>query len=259
MFVYGVKAAVALAAVVASAAALPTQQPKKAEPPPVDQQVIKSKPTKGAAAASVKFRKDLGLPHPSLGTLGSRIDAARRAGDPVTLANAASELAVAEKVSGKTAGLTSKQLLAESAELAAVRRQETELRSVLQVANNLQVEEATLNNLKKQLAFAQQQTALEKDALKKNQEPTSTPRKVIVNNYSTQYIDIQINGYLRGQVNPGSTQVFTIDQRWNPIVLKGWGDADENTFGPVVLQGAFDKYTWNINNDDSVPNLPGGP
>ena len=77
-----------------------------------------------------------------------------------------------------------------------------------------------------------------------------------MNNYTTQYIDIQINGYLRGQVLPGTTRTFTIEQRWNPIVLKGWGDEDTTTFGPVVLQGAFTKYTWNINGDDAVPNLP---
>ena len=85
------------------ASALPAEEPKKDTPAGDDNQVVKTKPTKGTPAVSVKFRKDLGLPFASLGTLGSRIDAARRAGDPVTLAHAASELAVAEKVSGKTA------------------------------------------------------------------------------------------------------------------------------------------------------------
>jgi hypothetical protein len=49
--------------------------------------------------AAINFRKELNLPFATLGTLGSRIGEARRAGDPVALANAASELAVAEKVS----------------------------------------------------------------------------------------------------------------------------------------------------------------
>ncbi len=227
-------------------------EPKKADPAD-EKQVIKTKPTKVIPAASVKFRKDLGLPFASLGTLGTRIDAARRSGDPVTLAHAASELATAEKVSGKTASLTSTQLIAESAELAAVRKQEAELKGVLQVAQQLSVAEGQLNNLKSQLAAAQEQTKVEKQALLKNEEPTSAPRKLIVNNYSTQYIEVQVNGYIKGQVSPGSTQVFTIDQRWNPIVVKGWGDEDAYIFGPVILQGRFDKYTWNINNDDAVP------
>lgn len=233
------------------------QEPKPAQPAAGDEKPeIKTKPTKVASAASVKFRKDLGLPLNSLNTLGHRIDAARRAGDPVTLAHAASELAVAEKVSGKTASLTSQQLIKESAELASVRRQEAELSSVLEVSNQLRVAQGQLDNLKAQIAAAKAQTKAENQALLMNQEPTSKPRKVIVNNFSTQYIDVQVNGYLKGQVPPGTTQTFTVDQRWNPIVLKGWGDSDETTFGPVVLQGAFDKYTWNINNDDAVPNVP---
>ncbi len=226
---------------------------KKADPATEEKQIIKTKPTKVVPAASVKFRKDLNLPYASLGTLGSRIDAARRSGDPVALAHAASELAVAEKVSGKNASLTSPQLLTESAELAAVRKQEAELKGVLQVAQQLSAAEGQLNNLKSQLAAAQEQTKAEKQALLKNEEPTSAPRKIVVNNFSTQYIEIQVNGYLKGQVSPGTTQVFTVDQRWNPIVLKGWGDEDAYIFGPVVLQGRFDKYTWNINNDDAVP------
>ncbi len=235
--------------------AFPAQEPKKVAPPDEDKSVVKSKPTKVTPAVSVKFRKDLGLPLASLGTLGSRIDTARRAGDPVTLANAASELAVAEKVSGKTASLTSQQLLAESAELASVRRQEAELKSVLEVSEQLRAAQAQLTNLKASIATAQTQAKAEKEALLKNEEPTAA-RKLVVNNYTSQYIDIQINGYLLGQVLPGSSRSFTIEQRWNPIVVKGWGDADETTFGPILLQGALPKYTWNINGDDAVPNIP---
>jgi hypothetical protein len=236
--------------------AFPAQEPKKDTPAGEDKPVITSKPTKVTPAASVKFRKDLGLPFASLGTLGSRIDAARRAGDPVALAHAASELAVAEKVAGKKASVTSQQLLAESAELASARRQEAELSSVLEVSDQLKAAEAQITSMKSSIAAAQAQTKAEKNALLQKEEPTSTPRKLIVNNYSTQYIDVQVNGYLRGQVSPGATQVFTIDQRWNPIILKGWGDADDSTFGPVLLQGRLEKYTWNINNDDAIPTRP---
>ena len=110
--------------------------------------------------------------------------------------------------------------------------------------------------MKEQINFAQTQAAAEKRALEKKEEPTNAPRKVIVNNYSNQYIDIQVNGYVKGQVNPGTTKVITIDQIWNPIVLKGWGDSDETIFGPVVLQGRFTTYTWNINADSGIPNPP---
>ena len=233
-------------------------QPPKPEAPPVEQQVVTSKSAKSSPAAAVKFRKDLNLPYPSLATLGGRIDAARRAGDPVTLANASSELLTAERVSGKSASLTSKQLIGEAAELASLRKQEAESDAVLHVSDKVTLAEEQVANLKKQIAYAQGVTAAEKRAIGSKEEPTNAPRKVIVNNYSTQYIDVQINGYLKGQVNPGTTKTFTIDQIWNPIVLKGWGDSDETIFGPVVLQGRFTTYTWNINADSAIPN-PDGP
>src|ERR1700722_5742062 len=96
---------------------LPADTPKKSAPTGDDKQVVDSKATPRTAAASVNFRQQLGLPYASLGTLGSRIDAARRAHDPVSLANAASELAVAENVAGKKASITSSALFKEAIEL----------------------------------------------------------------------------------------------------------------------------------------------
>ena len=42
-------------------------------------------------------------------------------------------------------------------------------------------------------------------------------------------------------------QSFVIEHRWNPTVLTGDGDEDEQTWGPVNIWGRFNKYTWNIN------------
>jgi hypothetical protein len=234
-----------------TALAGPAQSPKP-DDPAADKQVVASKPAKSTPAAAVQFRKDLNLPYPSLATLGGRIDAARRAGDPVTLAHAAGELHTAEKVSGKTASLTSKQLIGEAAELAGLRRQEAELKAVLHVSDQVTLAEQNVAELKKLIAMNQ----AVKRGIEKYEEPRDAPRKVVVNNYTTQYIDVQVNGYLKGQVSPSSTRVIVIEQLWNPIVLRGWGDADETTFGPVVLQGRFTTYTWNINADDAVPNRP---
>ncbi len=228
------------------------QPPKKDAPVGDEKQVIKSTPSKVVPAASIKFRKDLNVSYPSLSTLGSRVDAARRSGDPVALAHAASELNVAESISGKTSSLTSKQLMSESAQLASLRRQNAEMKAVLKASDQVALADDQNQLLKKLLAIDNE----EKKAIAIGQEPTDAPRKITVNNYSTQYIDVQINGYLRGQVLPGTTRVFTVEQRWNPIVLKGWGDSDETTFGPVVLQGRFSTYTWNINGDDAIPNMP---
>lgn len=247
--------ALALFALFVFTTAFPAQEPKKADPA-ADQQVVKSKPTKVTPAASIKFRKEFGLSYPSLGTLGSRIDSARRSGDPVALGHAAGELDVAEQASGKSASLTSKQLMAEAAELASLRKQNSELQAVFTMSRKIAVAQEQLTSLKKSIEDAQAQAAAAKRALEKNEEPTHTARKIVVNNYTTQYIDVQVNGYLKGQVDPGTTKTFTVDQMWNPIILKGWGDADETTYGPVLLQGRFDKYTWNIQGDDAVPNRP---
>jgi hypothetical protein len=220
--------------------------PKKDDPAAADKEVIESKPTRKAAAASVKFRKELGVPFASLNTLGSRIDAARRAHDPVALANAASELAIAEKASGKKASVTSTQLAKESAELAKLRHQVTEMRAAIEVNKQIAAEDQNLVALNKIMEDFKSQAAADSESIRMNQEPTWKPRTVIVNNYSTQYADIWVNGYLKGQVQPGMSQSFVIEHRWNPTVLTGYGDDDEQNWGPVTIWGRFNKYTWNL-------------
>src|SRR5262245_45229608 len=95
-----------------------------------DQQTVNSQARKNSPAATIDFKKQLGLPFSLLATLGSRIDTARRDHDPVSLAHAASELAVAEKVAGKQAPLTSTVLLEEAAQLAKLRHEAVELQAV---------------------------------------------------------------------------------------------------------------------------------
>lgn len=219
--------------------------------PATDQQTQNSKATKAPTAASVKFRQQLGLPLPSLATLGTRIDAAHRAGDPVTLAHAAGELRNAEKVSGKQASLTSKQLMADAAKLASLRRRSAELQSVLAASDQVALADGQVAEMKKLIEM----TKLEDQKIAAKEEPNA-PRKVVVNNYTPQYVDIQINGYLSGQVPPSSKKIFTIEALWNPVIVKGWGNEDETVFGPIRLEGRFGTYTWNLNGDDALPNVP---
>lgn len=224
-----------------------TGQPKKDDPASEDKQVVSSEASSRTSASSINFRKELGLPFASLSTLGSRIEAARRTPDPVALAHAASELAVAEKVSGKTASLTSSQVMQESAELASLRKQEAELQAVLQVSNQVRVAEDTVASLKEQISLAKAQSKADRESFQQNEEPKSTPRQVVVNNYTTQYLDIWVNGTYKVQVPPGQGQVITIEHRWNPTVLKAYGDSDTTIWGPRTIWGRFTKYTWNIN------------
>jgi hypothetical protein len=222
-------------------------EPKKDDPAAADKEKIESKPTKRTPAASIKFRKELGLPLATLSTLGPRIDAARRAHDPVALANAANELGVAEKASGKKASLLAKELMKESAQLAAMRRQEKELFAVAATANQVAETDDTIKTLQSILASAKASAAADSEAIRMNQEPTWKPRTVIVNNYTSQYLDIWANGNYKEQVAPGMAQSFIIEQRFNPVVLTADGDEDDYTWGPEHIWGRFNKYTWNIN------------
>jgi hypothetical protein len=230
------------------------QQPKPDVPAPGETQAFTTKATKVQTARSVNFRKDLDLPLDSLTTLGSRIESARRKPDPVALAHAASELAAAEKVSGKTASLTSKQVLKESVEMAAMRKKAAELKITLHVANQLLAEKELIATLNQNIADVAERTKADQDAINSKLEPTSAPRTIVVNNYTTQYLDIYVNGYMKTSIDPGSSQTVTVDQRWNPVVLKAYGNEDDRTWGPKNIQGRFNKYTWNI--DDAWDTNP---
>lgn len=223
-------------------------EPKKDTPE--DKEVVATKVTHKPAAASVAFGKSLKLPFSSLTTLGARIDAARRAPDPVALAHAASELATAEKVSGKTASVTSKELLLESVELAKLRRQVAELQAVQHVSQQVLTEEDALATVKKQIAYSQELAKQDVRSVEKNEEPTWKPRTVLVNNYSTQYVSISVNGNYKMIVPPGGAQTCVIEHRWNPTVLTAYGNDDLDSWGPRYIWGRFTKYTWNIQGDN---------
>lgn len=158
----------------------------------------------------------------------------------------ASELAVDEKVSKKTASMTSSALFHEAAELAAARKQESELDATLHVATQLQIAEEDILATKKEIALAREIAKADKNYFNSRQEPTNKPRTVVANNYTTQYVDVYINGNYMGQLTPGSSQTFTITQRINPITLKAYGNEDTEAWNPAPLWGRFTKYTWNI-------------
>jgi hypothetical protein len=218
-----------------------------ADPKPDDKQAVDSKAEKRSAASAIDFKKELQLPFPTLGTLGGRIEAARKAPDPVALAQTASELATAEKVSGKTASLTSQTLLQESAELAKLRRQVAEMKAVLHVSNQLANTGQLAQNLNAEIERANQWYKEEKEAIQMGKAPTGAPRRVLVNNYTTQYADIYVNGYYKMQVGPGQSSYCVIEHKWNPTILTGYGNEDITNWGPRYIWGTFDTYTWNLN------------
>jgi uncharacterized protein (TIGR03000 family) len=212
-----------------------------------DVQVVTTKPTRRVPATTIDFRKAYGLPLDSLASLGSRIESARRKPDPVALAHAASELKVAEKVSGKSASLTSKALLAESKELAALRRQAAEMKAVFAVHQQIATEETDVNYWNTMIGLADKQAQQEREAVLSNEFPTNAPRRVLVNNYTTQYIDLWVNGNYKMQIQPGSSAWCVIEHKWDPTILTGYGNEDASpTWGPRYIYGDFKTYTWNL-------------
>jgi hypothetical protein len=210
-----------------------------------DKQVVDSQAQKGNPARSINFNKELGLPYPSLKTLGGRIDAARRSADPVSLGHAASELSVAERVSGKKAKLTATTLMKEATQLAAMRKQQLELAAMLRLNSQFAQEQGTLTFIKEQIAAAKRQAQEESEAVRRNEEPTG-PRKLLVNNYSTQYAVVYVNGNLKLEIPPGGSRWCTIEHKWNPTVLTASGDEDMSSWGPRYIWGTFKTYTWNL-------------
>jgi hypothetical protein len=214
-----------------------------------DEQVVTSKASKRVLATTIDFRKAHGLPFDSLRTLGSRIEAARRKPDPVALAHAASELRVAEKLSGTTASLTSTALLAEAKELAALRRKVAELKVVLaihqQIASEETKEEDQVNFWKTKIALAEKTAQEEQDALAKK-APVEVPRMVLVNNLSSQSVDVWINGCYNVDIPAGTSKWCVVEHNWDPTTLTATGDEDGRSWGPRWVRGAYKTYTWNL-------------
>jgi uncharacterized protein (TIGR03000 family) len=220
--------------------------PGEEKPKEKEQQVVTTKASRRTRATTIDFKKAYNLPFPSLGTLGARIEAARRTPDPVALAHTAGELAVAEKVSGKQAGLTSKALVAEAAELARLRRQVTEMKATFAMQQQIANEETDANFWNTQIAWAQSIANQEKEAVQSNELPTAAPRKVLLNNYTDQYIDLWVNGNLRMQIPPGGSKWCVIEHKYNPTTLTAYGDGDDAVWGPRQIFGEFSIYTWNL-------------
>ena len=91
---------------------------------------VESKAEKYQSAAGIDFAGSFGLSFPSLTTLGARIEQARQAADPVGLAQAANELLIAEKVSGKKAPISADDLRKQAVKMALNRQRSSELQAV---------------------------------------------------------------------------------------------------------------------------------
>jgi hypothetical protein len=149
--------------------------------------------------ASIAFNKELGLGFDSLETLGARIDQARKSSDPVGLANAANELTIAEKVSGKKAKLTSSELWKESIDLAELRGSSAELKAISQMLSD----EAVAKKLAKQAAVAEKREDERRTAIASGEQQKGISGYSQVVNNTNELVTVYVNGFMAGSLFPG--------------------------------------------------------
>lgn len=157
-----------------------------------DSTVIKSAPA--GAEKHVDFNAELGLSFPSLTDLSNRIRIARHRPDPVALAVIATELGVAEKVSGKKASLTAKSLVDEAVELAIVRHDAEELKAVSLLTGKTELK----TQIKLAAKFAEEQKA----ASQSGERSRAYHGRVTVHNHFNKFFDIYVyhNGRHMGTI-----------------------------------------------------------
>ncbi len=213
----------------------------KTTPGEKDIQSVRTRPKKRPRAALVNFGKAYNLHWKSLHTLGGRIDASRSAGDPVSMSHLANEMHVAEKVSGKKAALTSAMLLKESAELAKLRKEESELKAILEVAKKVQqqkkIQQGLIKSIEQAKTYNKQLYA--KTILAKGRLHISP---VHIENYSNVPISIFMNGRYQFTVQPLKKRFLNIVQQPAPVTLYGY--STELYWGPRMIYETLDNYTW---------------
>src|SRR5262249_25101990 len=147
----------------------------------------------GKSAAGVNFANELGLGFPSLANMGARIEAARFLNDPVGLAGAARELAVAEKVSGKQTSITADQLNKGAVQPAKYRYQPAEMKAVAELAGT--AGEELVAEAKKAEEFL----------AKANMEKESDVKAGITGKTrgirGTVHVDSRVKGWIRVRIN----------------------------------------------------------
>lgn len=173
--------------------------------------VVRSSLTNDRAPSSVdaltlNFRKELGVALDYLIPLGRQISDARTSPDPVALAFAANNLAVAERVAGKRAALTADAVLAEAIELAKLRLRAPELTAMALLVGDpkLQAEFRELADAAKQ---ADEARRLE---LEEGIESKAVHGFVYVTNHTCEHLTIYIDGAAVGCVPPHQRAAFSV-------------------------------------------------
>jgi WD40 repeat protein len=211
--------------------------PKKG-PAPTKGKAIETKGQPRPSAAAVDFARQLGLGFPSLLTLGARIEAARRQGDPCGLAAAARELAAAEKAAGKRAAVAADGLTAEAVRLAKFRFRTAEMKAVADLAGGAAGQ---------QLLAASRQAEEWAARAKKDRAQGVKSRGI----EGVAHIDSRVNVWLRVRVNGidvgtleplGDLRAPVHDRPWDTTFL--YAESDDGRVWQAEVTGKQAGYHW---------------
>lgn len=204
--------------------------------------ILETKRATAASAATVNFNEELGLGFASLNALGQRIEAARNAMDPVGLASAATELHVAERVSGKTASITSAALMDEAVELAKLRFQADELRAVALLVED----EKVRKDFTDYAAQADKELAVQKQKKELGVRERGITRRLFVDNRTGYTLSIYVNGRYKGSLGPyGDGYVWVGDSRWGSTKLYAKAPGTSSYWSRTV-SGNVSDFTWHL-------------
>lgn len=193
-------------------------------------------------AGCVNFAKEFGLSLDYLGSIGNRIALARKAPDPVELALCSQALAVAEKVSGKQASITSEQVRAEAIDLAKQRGYANELSAVALIVPDAEVK----RDLEKQLVLTKKRDEEALAAAKTGESTKELFGRLTVVNHSGECIRIFVSGRFYGEVHEGQTQAFHVHDHNPSTRLEAYCEEDGDLVSARSVFGHRHSFLWHI-------------
>lgn len=191
---------------------------------------------------TVNFGKELGVPLEYLSGLGHRVHQARLSPDPVELAMAAQSLAVAEKVAGKKASVTSDQILKEAVALGKVRGISAELAALTSIVSD----ESVKQELDKEMAAAKTREEENAAALETGEQTRELFGTLTVANHTTECLRIYVSGRYKGTVHAGDTIGIHVHDHNHHTELQAICEHDGEIVSEECVEGHQHRYYWHI-------------
>jgi hypothetical protein len=215
-------------------------KPGSSQTPSGPEQNIESKKEKAPPVPD--FARSYGLPFESVSTLGSRLVDARQKYDPIALALIATEIGIAEKVSGKRADLTAGDVKKEAVELAIMRRRGLEL-----TAMSLMVSDEAVAKKLTDLAEKAKQEEADRVARFKSGERDKGIHVLEVRNTTPVPVSVRINGIHLGWVQGVSQVVFNTSQFYEPNqIFLSAHDQFGDIFRSEYHTGRHHYFVWTL-------------